>query len=145
VGLDQNRSVDEIRRAVEQSGKPGEFTVAVLPREAAPARKTTTSDAEKFVLSITGKDRPGVVSRISAYLASRGINVEDCYAYRQGEEFILVGQVMVPRHVDLRQIQIDLEALPMGGGLEIRLQHEDIFVATNEIEFRHKDVRAGQG
>jgi glycine cleavage system transcriptional repressor len=140
VHFDRSCTADAVRDAVQQSGEPDEFHVSVVAREAVTPAKAH-ADTEQFVLSILGKDRPGVVSRITAYLASRNINIEDLYAYTQGDEFILIGQVVMLRHVDVRQIQIDLESLPMGGGLEIRLQHRDIFVATNEIEFRHKELK----
>jgi glycine cleavage system transcriptional repressor len=133
-------SADAVRQAVSKAGAPGELAVSVVPRE--PERRVLSgTDTDQFVLTILGKDRPGVISRISGYLASRNINIVDLYAYTEGEDFIMISQVMIPQQLDVRQIQIDLESLPIGAGLEIRLQHEDIFVATNEIEFRHNALR----
>ena len=53
----------------------------------------------------------------------------------------MISQVTVPDNLDIRQLQIDLDGLPLGSDLVARLQHEDIFVATSEIEFRHKGTR----
>ena len=132
--------VDDLRAAVEKAGTPGELAVSVKVQER-EAVKPVVADGDEFVLSILGKDRPGVVTRISAYLCSRNINIVDLYAYTEGDEFMMLSQVTIPRHVDVRQIQIDLEGLPMGKDMEIRLQHQDVFAATNEIEFRHKEFR----
>jgi hypothetical protein len=52
----------------------------------------------------------------------------------------MLSQVTIPGNLDIRQLQIDLEGLLLGSDLVIRLQHEDIFVATSEIEFRHKGM-----
>jgi len=129
----------EVREAVEKTGTPGELAVSIKERVPGASR-VRLEDEEQFVLSIVGPNRPGVVSRIAAYLASRSINVVDLYSYTVGEEIVLIGQVMIPKRLDVRQLQLDLEGLPMGKDLQIRLQHEDIFVATNEIEFRHKGI-----
>ncbi|MBN1140874.1 MAG: amino acid-binding protein, partial [Deltaproteobacteria bacterium] len=32
----------------------------------------------KLVLSVLGKDRPGIVSKVAASLAALGCNIEDC-------------------------------------------------------------------
>ena len=128
---------DAVRAAVERSGAPGELEVSVKVREPEAARGVPV-DGDQFVLTIVGKDRRGIISRISAYLSSRGINIVDLYAYVQEKDFVLISQVMIPKRLDVRQIQIYLEGLSGGPDLAIHLQHQDIFVATNEIEFRHK-------
>jgi glycine cleavage system transcriptional repressor len=141
VSFRKSISGDAVRTAVEKSGAPGELDVSIKVREPEAAKRVPV-DGDQFVLSITGKDRPGVISRLSAYLSSRGINIADLYSYAQGKDFVLISQLVIPRHMDVRQIQIDLEGLSGGPDLAIHLQHQDIFVATNEIEFRHKGQRA---
>lgn len=139
VRFAEPRGVDEVRGAVERSGAAGELSVSVKIREAA---KASAVDGDQFVITIMGKDRPGVIARISSYLSSRGINIVDLYAYTEGDGFVMISQVLIPKAMDVRQVQIDLESLPLGSDLLIRLQHEDIFVATNEIDFRQKGIRA---
>jgi predicted amino acid-binding ACT domain protein len=141
VRFPEPRGIDEVRGAVEGSGAAGELSVSVKVREDAAA-KASAVDGDQFVITIMGKDRPGVIARISSYLSSRSINIVDLYAYTEGDNFVMVSQVLIPRAMDVRQLQIDLESLPLGSDLLIRLQHEDIFVATNEIDFRQKGIRA---
>ena len=128
---------DAVRTAVQKSGASGELEVSVKVREP-EATKGVPVDGDQFVLTIVGRDRRGIISRISAYLSSRGINIVDLYACAEAREFVLISQVMIPGRMDVRQIQIDLEGLSGGPDMAIHLQHQDVFVATNEIEFRHK-------
>jgi glycine cleavage system transcriptional repressor len=135
--------LEDIRHAIERSGKPGELEVSVKERDPGAERTPVVKGGgEPFVLTLLVKDRTGILSRTSAYLASRSINVVDLYAFTQGERFLVISQLMVPGEQDIRQIQIDLEALWKDRDVTVSLQHEDIFVATNEIDFRHTRLKA---
>jgi glycine cleavage system transcriptional repressor len=128
----------DIQDAIEQSGKPGELEVSVKERDpAAEGTPVVKGGGETFVLTLIVKDRTGILSRTSAYLASRSINIVDLYAYTQEDRFVVISQLQVPREQDIRQIQIDLESLWKDRDVTVSLQHENIFVATNEIDFRH--------
>lgn len=129
-------SLDEVRRCLEAAGAPGEFQVSVREREAAPARPQPR-DGDGFVLTLTGTDRPDIISRVSSYLAGRGINIIDLFAHTRGGDFLLIGQVVIPRDQDIMQLQIDLKGLWKDYPLAVHLQHENIFAATNEIGFTH--------
>ncbi len=130
-------TLDDLRRGLEAAGGPGEFHVSVRPRESAGAGQRQASDGDGFVLTLTGRDRPDIISRVSAYFAGRAINIIDLFAHRRGEDFLLIGQVVVPRDQDIIQLQIDLKGLWKDHPLSVHLQHEDIFAATNEIAFTH--------
>lgn len=142
VSFEDRRELDEIRRSIECLGRRGELSVSIQERDLGAGAQRAQIEGEEFVLTIMGRDRPGIVSRISGYLASRSINIMDLFATTEGERFVLIGQLVVPREQDVRQIQIDLEGLWPDGQQSVSLQHVNIFVATNEINFRHKRVRA---
>ncbi len=61
------------------------------------------------------------------------INIVDLYGDRKGEEFVLIGQVQVPKRWDIRMLQADLEQMGEELGFTVKLQHENIFVATNQL------------
>lgn len=137
VAFPDESSPDEIRRKIEGEGHKGELAVSVQPRDLKAAQKPVVRGGEQFVLTIMGRDHPGIISRISSYLASRGINIVDLYAYTEGENFVMIGQVMLPSKHDVAQIQIDLGGLWRDTDMTVSLQHENIFSATNEVDFRH--------
>jgi len=45
----------------------------------------------------------------------------------------LIGQVEVPTRWDIRMLQADLEQMGQDLGFTVKLQHENIFVATNQL------------
>ncbi len=113
---------------------PGGSDLQVVARAFAPPRfETAGGDVERFVITCTGKDRPGVVLAFCRYLAGKDINIVDLYGGRTDETFVLISQVEVPTRWDTGALQADLEEL--GGRLEftVGLQHENIFLATNQL------------
>jgi len=88
---------------------------------------------ETFVVTAFGHDKPGIVLRFSQYLAGRDINIVDMYGDRKGDDFVLIAQVEVPSRWDFRTLQADLEELGRAENFTVRLQHENIFVATNQM------------
>lgn len=90
-------------------------------------------ESEIFVITAFGRDQPGIVRRFSQYLAGKDINIVDLYGDRRGEDFVLVGQLDVPKRWDIRMLQADLEQMGDELGFTVKLQHENIFVATNQL------------
>ncbi len=122
-------------------GEHAEFQVQVRPFVLVGSGES--APAERFVVTAFGEDRPGVICRFSEYLAGKGINIVDLYGYTEpggagGEpagRFVLISQVDIPRRLDLAMLQADLEAMGREQGFTVRLQHENIFVATNQLRF----------
>ena len=113
------------------------FQVQIRPYSAG-AERPAVADAENFVVTCFGPDAPGVIYRFSALLAEKGINIVDLYGQLDGGQFVLISQVQIPRHWDLAMLQADLEQLGRQQGYTVRLQHENLFIATNQLRLsRH--------
>ncbi|MDO4574459.1 MAG: ACT domain-containing protein [Planctomycetia bacterium] len=102
---------------------------------------TTGEKTETFVITAFGKDQGGIVRRFSEYLADHEMNITDMYGARRrrpdGEmEFLLTGQVEIPSKWNFTMLQCDLESLGKELGFTVRLQHENIFTATNRLRYR---------
>jgi len=135
--------LDRIREGVEAAGREGELAVVVRERDPAAAADPVVAGGGAFVLTmIMTRDRPGIVSRVAAYLAGRGINVLDFYAYRDGGQFVVLGLVRIPAEQDVERIQVDLESEWHGEDMSVNLQHQNIFGATSEIDFSHTRGRS---
>jgi len=140
VRFDQDIDAESVGDAVRHKGSPDELGVLVRerdPRVAGPV----LADAERFVLTVTGSDRRGIIHRISSYLASRGINIEDLYATAQGRQFLLIAQLQVPAGLETERIQMDVQELWHDPGTRVTLQHENVFLATSHVDFRHTAPR----
>ncbi len=118
----------------------------VMARRLQPTECAGEGAAEKFVVTAFGTDRPGIILRFSQYLAGKDINIIDMYGGRSGEDFVLVSQVEIPRQWDISLLQADLAELGRELGFTVRLQHENIFVATNQLRIGPlHGPRAGSG
>ncbi len=129
----QALTADEVHRAVcGHFNDPQNISILVRPfterkRPAAPGK------INRYILTVSGRDRPGILKTLTVFLAAKHINIEDLYFRLQGPDVIHVGEVTVPDALDIKQLQCDLqnELAPME--LNARLQHENLFIATNEI------------
>ena len=92
---------------------------------------------DEFVITAFGKDQPGIVRKFSQYLAGRDINIVDLYGCLKDDEFVLIGQLEVPDNWDIGMLQEDLEQMGSDLGFTVKLQHRNIFVATNELRLPH--------
>ena len=88
----------------------------------------------RAVVTVTGKDKKGIIAKVSGFLAERGANIEDISQTIMGEYFAMI---MI---VDLSATKQGLselakECFEMGKqiGMAIYLQHEDIFNAMHSI------------
>jgi len=131
VQMPDERTMLEIRQAVERKGEVGELEVNVRPYEVVP--ESRSRNAEHFTLTMVGKDRPGIISRATDYLARRDINIDDFYAYVLDGRFVMLVQVSIPDGVDADDVRSEIEILGKEFELTVQLQHENIFRATNEV------------
>ncbi len=135
VSLPDPLPADELAecvRTAEDACRP--YQVLVHPWKPQP-KSAVPEPTDRFVITAFGSDRPGIVRRFSQYLAGKDINIVDLYGHREGEEFVLIGQVEVPARWDVRLMQADLEQLGQELGFTAKLQHENVFVATNQLRF----------
>lgn len=130
-------STEMLRTRVESSG--GDYPFAVLVRSIKPVTpRPLPKGSETFVVTIIGEDRPGSVFRFSSYLAEKGVNIVDLYGDTQQGRFLLVSEVQVPPQWDIGMLQADLEHIGQELGFTVSLQHENLFVATNELRLRRE-------
>jgi len=133
VSTPQPVAPDQLAAQVRSSGR-GNSEFLVLVRPALPPDQLPPRHAvDRFVITAFGKDQPGIVRHFSQYLAGKDINITDLYGDRTGDDFVLIGQLEVPTRWDLRLLQADLEQMGQELGFTVKLQHENIFVATNQL------------
>jgi len=116
-------------RAAESLGS----AYQVMARRVLPENGSGVEQSDRFVITAFGTDQPGIVRRFSQYLAGKDVNIVDLYGDRRGDEFVLIGQVEIPTQFDIRMLQTDLEQIGDEMGFTVKLQHENVFVATNQL------------
>ena len=88
----------------------------------------------RAVVTVTGKDKKGIIAKVSGFLAEKGANIEDISQTLLGEYFAMI---MI---VDVSSITMELSVLAQecaelgkNIGMSIYLQHEDIFNAMHNV------------
>jgi len=128
----ENVTAEALKAAVLTEG--ARFGLSVTVRATADdPNSLPPSLGDRYVLTVQGEDRPGIIAQITTYLASQDINIEDFYARVDKNRFTMVLQIQVAGGWDADQLRLDLEAIGSEIGLRANLQHEDIFRATSEV------------
>jgi glycine cleavage system transcriptional repressor len=124
------------------AGGPDEepFQVVARPYRAEAERSGGGQAIERFVITAFGKDKPGIIARFSGYLAGKDINITDLFWNRSDGNFTMISQLEVPRRLDLALLQADLEELAGEQGFTVKLQHENVFVATNQLRLTRTPI-----
>ncbi len=127
--------VEELRRF--EAWGPDYHVIARRRDDNLSAASDTVDTESTYVITAFGKDREGIVMQFSRFLAGHDINITDLYGDRKGEEFMLVAQLTIPKTVNIAHLKDDLEETGTEFGFTIRLQHNNIFVATNQLRLAH--------
>jgi glycine cleavage system transcriptional repressor len=127
--IEPDQLADQIAAANKNSS---EFRVVVSSAIRTGGR-APCKPSQRFVVTAFGPDQTGVVDQFSQYLAGKDINIVDLYGGRKGDDFVLIGQVEIPEDRDISLLQADLEHIGSSLGFAVKLQHENVFVATNQL------------
>ncbi len=86
-----------------------------------------------YILTASGPDQIGFVAEVATVCADNAINIRDLATLVNEEEYIMVLQVDLSSAAPLNIIQRQLQTFSAERGINVVLQHSDIFAATNEI------------
>jgi len=132
IDLPGTKEPDDLAKKICSASELGN-DYQVIVRYYEPQQQVAASTDDVFIITAFGKDRPGIIREFSRYLAGHDINITDLYGSREGDNFVLIGQLTIPPKVNIRSIQSDLEVIGKEYGFTVRLQHNNIFVATNQL------------
>ena len=87
----------------------------------------------KAIVTVVGKDKVGIIAKVSGSLSKMDVNVEDISQTVLQDYFAMIMMVDVPDDKDVAKLSQELNRLGESIGVSIRLQHEDIFNAMHRI------------
>lgn len=88
----------------------------------------------KAIVTVMGIDRKGIIARVSACLSENNINILDINQTIMQELFTMVMYVdMSDAENNFAHVSKELSAIGDELGLEIRIQHEEIFRSMHRI------------
>ena len=134
VTLPKAWDADELTQHIKSHPLLGNaYKIVAMPVAKPQSKANDTADPDLFVITAFGKNDKGIVHNFCRYLADKEVNIIDFYGQRQNEEFVLMAKVQIPSRLSLAVLQDDLEAIASERNFTVKLQHNNIFVATNDI------------
>lgn len=114
------------------------LTVDLRPvATAGPGAARAEGAAEPFVITTVGPDRPGLVAGITGLLARYGANITNLKAVSRGErahqEYVTFYEADLPADLDRQAFRAALRERAAELGLEVNLQHREIFEQIHRI------------
>ena len=86
----------------------------------------------KAIVTVVGKDKSGIIARVTAFLAEAGANVEDISQTVLQDWFAMIMLVETGK-AQMGELRKGAAALGETIGVDISVQHEDIFTAMHRI------------
>jgi glycine cleavage system transcriptional repressor len=94
-------------------------------------------ESEPFVIVTKGPDRKGLVAGITEVIARYGANVTNMQAVFEGgddpDKNIMIYEVDIPTQIDQQKFHEDLRNRANELGLNLSIQHRNIFEAINRV------------
>ena len=85
-----------------------------------------------YLLSLVGKDRPGIVAKLSAGLCKNGCNLGDSSMARLGDNFV----IMLAVQFDGSQEALENIVAPLAGTMDLKQSVMEIEEGTHDITYR---------
>jgi glycine cleavage system transcriptional repressor len=128
AGFPGNVTPEEVEKAL---AKQTASRVSVEPARGLLLEAQTTEHV--YVLSAVGRDRVGLVAQVSRFCCNRDVNILDLASNVDGDQYTMMLQIDLSDIQSLEDFKAELSAFGDTSGLNLVLQHNDIFRATNEI------------
>ena len=132
-------TADEIREAFSANASLAKAAIGILPfdRSANPPVIVPNIDAmppeNRYVLTVSGPDRPGLVSTTSAYLRERNINIVDLTTCINNGEYTMIWLIDIPADLSVAKLKNSLNINLAELNMKIAVRNQAIFTVTNEI------------
>ena len=90
--------------------------------------------AEKVIITVLGKDKTGIVATVSTALARLGANIEDMSSTKMQDMFVMLVLADISKaKKNFAGFRADLELVGKKAGLQVMVQHEDIFTYMHRL------------
>jgi len=126
VSLPAAGRVERLKNALGSAGRKLGLTLNVNPIRPAADRKKRAGPARPYLISVMGRDRTGIVYRMSDLLARMRVNITDLNAKRVGRGsatlYCMVIEVELPAREHPDRLRRKLQAAAKTLGLDLTLK-----------------------
>ncbi len=111
-----------------------DFEIGIVPFEPDANNGVKADDSEdRYVLTASGPDAPGLVAAIAEYLRQKGINIIDLTTQVYHGRYIMMFLVQLQPQTDVGKLKHSLRIAMSDLGIHTELRHQALFKMTNEI------------
>ncbi|MDD4749234.1 MAG: ACT domain-containing protein [Methanosarcinaceae archaeon] len=90
--------------------------------------------SSRFIITVIGSDKVGIVARITTVMANFKVNIVDITQTTMQGIFTMIMLAEAPKEgFDLPAFQMDMETEGKELGVEVKVQHEDAFRFMHRI------------
>lgn len=89
----------------------------------------------RAIISVLGKDRPGIIAHISAVLYESNVNILDLEQTVMRDEFFVMTMLVELEGMtkSFQELQEKLESVSEQIGMQVKLQREEIFKSMHRV------------
>ncbi len=88
----------------------------------------------RAVVTVTGTDKRGIIAKVSGFLFERDVNIEDISQTLMQNYFVMIMMTDVSSSsYSIAEMNVRLKEVGERLGMDIRMQHEDIFNCMHRI------------
>ena len=87
----------------------------------------------KVVITVVGKDKPGIIANVGKRCADHNGTIVDITQKVLQDLFTMIMIVELPEETELQKFSKDMQELEVEQGIKIHVMHEDIFNSMHRI------------
>ena len=87
----------------------------------------------KAIVSVIGKDKKGIIAKVSGLLFEEDVNIEDISQTIMQEYFTMIMLIDLKESADFALLNDKLNKLGESIGVSVTLQHEDVFNVMHRV------------
>lgn len=136
VGMPPALSIESLQKSMDSELADQSLQINIKHLYDADDKRDNPA-TEPFIVSTCGPDRKGIVAVISKVIAGSGVNISNLKAVFEGgdnpDRNIMIFEIDVPVTTDFQIFSDELRQKASEIGLDLNIQHKNIFDAVNRI------------
>jgi predicted amino acid-binding ACT domain protein len=134
VSFPEDVSPEEIHKKISAAGTAQAPLEVLIKEVLQPESEQPLLEANRYVLTADGADRIGFVATVTKFCKDNSVNIIDLTTTVSGDRYVMILFVDLSNSESIAEVSESLERFAEATDLNMMLQHNDIFKATNEIK-----------
>lgn len=133
--FDDNVKAADLLARIDAIDSPTRFDTIVReidgPRECSQIGRPEKT----YIMTSQGRNKKGLVHGISSFCYRHNINILDLATTKTQDTYTMLLQLDLSKVVSITDVRESLQNFAAQNGLQVMMQHHDLFKVTNEIPF----------